>query len=69
MRYFFKVADHGAEFPDDTGEDCPTPDAARVRAEALARELGSDPDYRGFTIIVTDEQGKEVARVSIGVSS
>jgi hypothetical protein len=65
-RYFFKVADHTVDFPDEDGEELPSLEAAKRRAETIAHELAADSgQYRGYTVIVTDGQGAEVARVSV----
>jgi hypothetical protein len=65
-RYFFKVSHHEAEFVDENGEDLPTPEAAKLRAETIARELAGDGrNYRGYVVIVTDWQGAEIARVPV----
>jgi hypothetical protein len=40
--------------------------AARTHAAKIAGELGKDRGYEGFAVSVTDEQGNEVAYVTIG---
>ena len=65
-RYFFTVADHTERFVDEEGEECPSLEAAQARAVTIARELAEDADqYRDYTVVVTDEAGKEVARVPV----
>jgi hypothetical protein len=39
---------------------------ARTHAAKIAGELGKDRGYEGFAVSVTDEQGNEVAYVTIG---
>jgi hypothetical protein len=40
--------------------------AARDHAARIASDLSKDRDYAGFAVVVTDEQGNEVAHVPIG---
>jgi hypothetical protein len=68
-RYFFNVVDATTEFGDHEGEDLPNLEAAKARAVTIAQELAGDADhYRGFTVIVVDGQGNELARIPVPVS-
>jgi uncharacterized protein DUF6894 len=64
-RFFFHVT-NGSTFKDAEGENCPSLEAARTHAAKIAGELGKDRGYEGFAVSVTDEQGNEVAYVTIG---
>ena len=65
-RYFFTVLDDEAVFVDNEGQSFESSDAAIAHAGALARELGSDgTHYHGSVIVVTDERGRELARIPV----
>ena len=64
-RYFFHVRDGGSVFDDDT-ENHPTREAAEAKAAQLARELAADEKtYSSYNVVVTDENGNEIARLPI----
>ena len=65
MRYYFTVRD-GQLYPDDTGYVFTGPNEAVRYAETLASEMAKKPDLQGSCIIITNEQGAEIARVPIG---
>jgi hypothetical protein len=65
-RYFFHVRNGESAFDDEMGEVHSTPDGAVARAAQIARELAAEPEsYRGYSVIVTDEDGNEIANVLI----
>jgi len=64
-RLFFPVAS-GSSLRDEVGGDYSSLEAARVHADRIASDLSMDLDYEGFAVVVTDEQGNEVAHVPIG---
>jgi hypothetical protein len=65
MRFYFHV-DNCNCYPDETGSVFSTPDHAKAHAFVLAQELAQDESWHGSTILVTDDQGQEIARVRIG---
>jgi hypothetical protein len=65
VRYYFAVRD-GQHYPDDTGYVFTGPNEAVGYAETLAFELAKEPHLQGSCIIITSEQGAEIARVPIG---
>jgi len=64
-RFFFHVT-NGSTFKDEVGGDYSSLEAARVHADRIASDLSMDLDYEGFAVVVTDEQGNQVAHVPIG---
>jgi hypothetical protein len=38
---------------------------AKTHAIVVARELAQDDDYDGYSVVITDELGTEIARVPI----
>jgi hypothetical protein len=64
-RFYFHV-DNGVRYPDETGYVCSTPADATAHAVALAHELTQEEGWHDFHVLVTDERGKEIARVRIG---
>jgi hypothetical protein len=66
MRYFFHARNGESAFVDEVGEMHSTPEDAAAKAAQIARELAAEPEnYRGYNVIVTDEDGNEIANVSI----
>ena len=66
LRYFFTVADDVAVFADSEGQSFESSDAAIAHARKVARELASDgTHYSGYVVVVTDEQGRELARIPV----
>lgn len=66
-RYFFHVQ-NGSDFPDDTGTECPGPDAARALAVKTAGEMLKDLGGRFWNtgewrMHVADETGQTVCRL------
>jgi hypothetical protein len=64
MRFYFTIKD-GRTYPDETGYDFTGLNEATVYANTLAGELFKEPDLRDSCIVVTDDQGLEVAKVPI----
>jgi hypothetical protein len=64
-RFFFHVTNGIACIEDDDGDDCSSLEDAESLASRIAGDLSTERDYDGFTVVVTDEQGNEVARVPI----
>jgi hypothetical protein len=65
-RYYFHVRNGGFPLDDETGEVHRTIEAAEARARLLARELSHEPEtYRGYSVVVIDEDGKTIASVQI----
>jgi hypothetical protein len=65
-RYYFNVRDDDHSLDDDTGEVHRTIDAAEAKGRQIARELSDEPEtYRGYSIVVIDEDGKMVASIPI----
>jgi hypothetical protein len=70
-RYFFHVFDNDNIFRDENGRrfdtmDFDTMDDAVAHATTIAAELGRDGDhYRGVVVSVTDEEGRELARLAV----
>jgi hypothetical protein len=67
--YHFDIA-HGVRLEDPVGFDCRTDDDARMKAEAIARQIAKDvtgePDDRETrAVIVVDDAGTELYRVPI----
>jgi hypothetical protein len=66
VRYFFHISDGNSEFKDEEGQDFLSPEAARVHAATVARELAADAeDYLRFTVFVVDENGNKIAQVAV----
>jgi hypothetical protein len=66
-RYYFHFQNEG-KVSDSMGETLATFDAAKVHARLVASEMGAhqtDEHNKNLWITVTDEQGKEVYRVSL----
>ncbi len=63
-RFYFHV-DNGSRYPDETGSLFPTPADAAEHAVAIAKELAQDASWHGFTVLVTDSHGQEIAGVPI----
>ena len=65
MRYFFHVLGDRCTYRDDHGEILPTVAAAKVHANVLAGEIAQDDDWTGYSVLVEDESGREIARVPV----
>jgi hypothetical protein len=63
-RFFFHI-ENGAKYPDECGSVFPSPGQAAEYGLTIARELAWDGDWSGFSVVVTDEQGRTIARVPI----
>jgi hypothetical protein len=64
-RYYFHVTDGELTFGDEVGRTFATPAAAEGHAVIIATELASDEGWKGFSVVVTNQTGHEVARVPI----
>jgi hypothetical protein len=65
-RYFFHVRGGAFSFDDETGETCSSHEAAEAIASNIARELAGDGEtYRGYHVLVTDQNGNEIGRIAI----
>ena len=65
-RYFFYVRDGVLSFDDETGQQCSSREAAEATTSSIARELAGDREaYRGYHVLMTDQDGKEIVRVAI----
>jgi hypothetical protein len=65
IRFYFHI-ENGRRHPDEMGSVFPTLDEAASHALTIARELGEDRSWHGFSVLVTDCQGHEIVRVRIG---
>jgi hypothetical protein len=65
LRYFFHVKGYNIDDPDFTGEIFSTQDGAKAFAMRIANELAKEADLRGAWVLVTDEVGNEITRVTI----
>jgi hypothetical protein len=68
-RYFFRVSNkHTFKFfKDEAGLRFADPEAAKAHAAIVANELAQDDDWglEGYSVVVTDEHGTEIARVPV----
>jgi hypothetical protein len=66
-RYYFHVKKDGHSLDDKSGEAHVTIEAAKRKALQIASELSIEPlTYRGYRVVVVDEDGKTIAGVPIG---
>jgi hypothetical protein len=65
MKYFFHRTDGTKSFADNSGTIYANDADALDEAEKLAKNLGGNPDYFNFSIVVVGEDGLEVARVAV----
>ena len=63
-RFFFHI-ENGANYPDERGSVLLSPRHAAERGLTIARELARDGDWSGFSVVVTDERGRTIARIPI----
>jgi hypothetical protein len=63
-RFYFHIR-NGRRYPDDTGSAFASAQDAVAHASVLAAELAQDDSWEGFSISVTDEPGREIARVAV----
>jgi uncharacterized protein DUF6894 len=68
-RYFFHVSNCHT-FTDEAGKDpigqqFSNPENAEAHATRIAREIAQDDDWDGYSVVVVDEHGNEIARVPI----
>ena len=67
LRYFFRVKGANIDDPDFTGERFSTQEGAKAFAMRIANELAKEADLRGAWVLVTDDTGAEITRVTIGI--
>jgi hypothetical protein len=63
-RYFFHVSDWDF-YRDEVGRRFPSVEDAKAHAAVVADELAQDANGEGYSVIVVDEQGTEIARVPV----
>jgi hypothetical protein len=59
----------GRTIKDEEGENSPSLEGAKAQAAKIAAELVTEPDSRRVAVSVTDEEGNELAYVTIGRSA
>jgi hypothetical protein len=65
-RYFFHVVGRDSKFKDENGQHFGTLQDVAAHAAKIAAELAQDGDhYADFVVCITDENGKEVMRVTV----
>jgi hypothetical protein len=64
-RFYFHI-NNGSCYPDETGSVFPTLENATEHAVRVAQELARDGSWHGFSVLVIDSHGREIARVPIG---
>lgn len=65
--FFFHIIRPDSTFVEDKeGDECADDATAARSALSMAKELASEPNYTGATLIVTDERKKLIAKVLIG---
>ena len=69
MALFFFHFTNGRTIKDEEGENFPSLEAARAHAAKIAAELAAEPESQGFAVSVTDEEGNQLAYVTIGRST
>ncbi len=65
MRYFFHARRNGALYEDDEGTSFPSADEAKAHGEIVAAELAGSGGWRGVSLDVVDEEGREIGRVQV----
>lgn len=63
-RFFFHI-ENGVNYPDECGSVFLSPGHAAEHGLTIARELARDGDWSGFSVVVTDERGRTITRISI----
>jgi hypothetical protein len=66
VRYFVHIASGGRVFRDEAGRNFSAVDDVLVHAAVVARELADDAGWEGFSVLVLDESGNQIARLPIG---
>jgi hypothetical protein len=64
-RYYFHITDGERTFADEVGRTFATPAAAEGHAAIIATELANDEGSEGFSVVVKNQDGHEVARMPI----
>jgi hypothetical protein len=65
MRYFFHILRNDSIFKDEAGQIFSGVEGAKAHASVIARELAEDTGWEGFSVLIVDEIGTEVARLPI----
>lgn len=65
MRYFFHVASGHTLYRDDVGEEFLDIRSAKAYALRIARELAGDGDWTSGSLLIIEENGKEIDRLMI----
>ena len=63
MRYFFHTV--GPSYEDDNGSRFAQEKDAVAHATVIASQLADDDGFAGYSILVVDEEGNEIARIPI----
>jgi hypothetical protein len=61
---FFHVSNSDT-FKDEVGRLFSGPEEAKAHAAVVARELAEDDGWAGYSVVIVDEYGTEIARVHI----
>jgi hypothetical protein len=64
-RYFFHVRNEALAFDDLIGEYHTGLPQAEARALQMAKDLGKEPDYEGFNLVITDDWDEVVLTLPI----
>jgi hypothetical protein len=66
-RFFFHVRNGKTTLKDEGGEELADVAKAVEQAAVIARELADDDhQWRGHSVVVVDERGREIGRLLIG---
>jgi len=65
VRYFFHVFRDDSIFKDEIGRSFSDVEDATAYAMVVASELTKDAGWEGFSVLIVDEIGNEVARLPI----
>jgi hypothetical protein len=68
VRYHFLVTNEERTFKDEDGRVFASSAGAEAHAVIIAAELAADESWQGFSVVVENEEGQEVARVAIRLS-
>ncbi len=66
VRYFFHVTGDASRLQDYAGRSCSSVKDAKDHAADVASGLAEDAVGEGFSVLIMDEDGSEVARLPIG---
>ena len=68
VRYYFYVTNGERTFKDEDGRAFASSADAEAHAVIVATELAATEGWQGFSVVVENEEGHEVARVPIRLS-